>query len=46
MKIFFAVLAAMLFLLMFGEKQPESKRYYAYSFLGAIAGIIALYIIG
>lgn len=46
MKIFFAVLAALLFVMMFDEKQPESKRYYAYAFLGTIAGILALYIIG
>lgn len=42
MIIFFAVAAALSLLVMIGEQKTENKRYYAYAFLGAVAGIILM----
>lgn len=42
MNIFFAAAAGLSLLMLLGEKKTENKRYYAYAFLGAVAGIVAL----
>lgn len=46
MKIFFAVITGMLFLLMVGSEDPERHKHYAFAFLGAVAGTIAMIAIG